>query len=143
MVFALEGGRAAPIPDASTCEEACPVVDSIEELLCGGALDPKRQLIRHLNHHLREALIECGMFDLMAAQPGAPHTVSADDAMKLRQVNQRLAEWHCQVKLDEQERRLLHQSLSRLPRSSWITMPRMLWRLKKKLKRTEVSANRA
>ena len=135
LLFALEGGDAAPMPDASSCEEACPVVESVEELLCGGKLDPKQQLVRHLNNHLREGLIECGMFELMAsAEPGADQALSVDDPIKVQQVNDRLSEWTCQINLDDPERRLLYESISRLPRASWLTMPRMMWRLRKKLK---------
>ena len=135
LLFALQGGDSAPMPDAASCEEACPVVESVEELLCGGQIDPHQQLVRHLNNHLREAMIECGMFELMAAaQPGAEQTLPVNDPMKLQQVNERLAEWTCQITLDDAERRLLHESLSRLPRSSWVMMPRTMWRLKKKLK---------
>jgi hypothetical protein len=134
LLFALQGGDSAPMPDTASCEEACPVVESVEELLCGGQLDPHQQLVRHLNNHLREAMIECGMFELMAAQPGAAQALSVDDPMKLRQVNERLAAWTCQIKLEDAERRLLYESLSRLPRSSWVMMPRTMWRLRKKLK---------
>ena len=138
LLFALEGGEAAPMPDAASCEEACPVVESVEELLCGGKLDPEQQLVRHLNNHLREALIESGMFELMAAtQPGAAPALSVQDPMKHQQVNDRLSAWTCQIKLDDPERRLLYESLARLPRSSWITMPRIMWRLRKKLKANE------
>ncbi|MFY9570970.1 MAG: hypothetical protein WAV20_06205, partial [Blastocatellia bacterium] len=127
LLFALEGGEAAPMPDPSSCEEACPVVESVEELLCGGGLDPRQQLVRHLNNHLREAMIECGMFELMAAaQPGAAQALSVEDPIKLRQVNERLAAWTCQIKLDDAERRLLHESLARLPRSSWVMLPRTI-----------------
>ena len=135
LLFALQGGDAAPVPDAASCEEACPVVESVEELLCGGQIDPHQQLVRHLNNHLREAMIECGMFELMAtAQPGLAQALSVNDPMKLRQVNERLAAWTCQIKLDDAERRLLYESLARLPRSSWVMMPRMMLRLRKKLK---------
>lgn len=135
LLYALQGGEAALVPDASSCEEACPVVESFEELLCGGKLDPAQQLVRHLNNHLREALVECGMFDLMATgQPGAARALSVEDQMKLQEVNDRLGKWICQIKLDGAERQLLDESVSRLPRSSWITMPRMMWRLRKKLK---------
>lgn len=135
LLFALQGGDAAPMPDAASCEEACPVVESVEELLCGGQLDPHQQLVRHLNNHLREAMIECGMFELMAAaQPGAAQALSVDDPIKLQQIHERLAEWTCQIKLEQAERRLLLESLSRLPRSSWLMMPRTMWRLRKKLK---------
>ncbi len=136
LLFALQGGEAAAVPDAASCEEACPVIASVEELLCGGKLDPKQQLVRHLNNHLREALIECGMFELMATtQQGTAHSVSVDDRIKLQQVNRRLAKWNCQINLDDEERWLLCESLSSLPRSSWITMPKTMWRLKTKLKR--------
>ena len=135
LLFALQGGDAAPVPDAESCEEACPVVESVEELLCGGQLDPQQQLVRHLNNHLCEAMIECGMFELMAAaQPSVAQSISLEDPMKLQQVNERLAAWTCQIKLDDAERGLLHESLSRLPRSSWVMMPRTMWRLRKKLK---------
>jgi len=134
LVFAIEGGNAAPIPDASSCEEACPVVESVEELLCGGAIDVKQQLVRHLNNHLREGLIECGMFELMAAQSSS--TASSPEAeTQLQRASEQLAAWTCQIKLDGEERRLLHDALSRLPRSSWITMPKTMWRLSRKLKR--------
>jgi hypothetical protein len=135
LLFALQGGDAAPVPDAASCEEACPVVESVEELFCGGQLDHQQQLVRHLNNHLREAMIECGMFELMAAaQPGAAQAPSAEDPMKLQQVNERLAAWTCQIKLDDPERRVLQESFARLPRSSWVMMPRTMWRLRKKLK---------
>ena len=133
LLFTLEGVKALSVPDASSFGEACPVVESVEELLCGGTLEPKQQVVRHLNNHLREALIECGMFELMASdQRGAAPSVEAQ--MKLQQVNERLSQWTCQIKLEDAERRLLNESLSRLPRSSWITMPRTMWRLRKKLK---------
>jgi hypothetical protein len=136
LLFALQGGDAAPMPDTESCEEACPVVESVEELLCGGQLDRQQQLVRHLNNHLREAMIECGMFEMMAAaQPGSAQARSVEDPLKLQQVNQRLAEWTCQIKLDEAERQVLSESLSRLPRSSWIMMPRTMWRLRRKLRR--------
>lgn len=135
LLFALQGGEAAPAPDAASCEEACPVVESVEELLCGGQLDPQQQLVRHLNNHLREALIECGMFELMAAsQPGAEQAPSVEYPTKLQRVHERLARWTCQINLDDAERRVLYESISRLPRSSWIMMPRTMWRLRKRLK---------
>src|SRR5215471_16855501 len=58
---AREGGEAAPIPDASSCAEACPVIESVEELFGSGHLDAKQQRVRHRNKHLREARIASGM----------------------------------------------------------------------------------
>jgi hypothetical protein len=135
LLFALQRGDAAPMPDAESCEEACPVVESVEELLCGGQLDPQQQLVRHLNNHLREAMIECGMFELMAAQGGGVQAPPVEDPLKLQQVHQRLAAWSCQIKLDEAERQVLSESLSRLPATSWLMTPRTMWRLRKKLRR--------
>ena len=132
LLFALQGGVSAAIPDAESCEEACPVVESVEELLCGGQLDTGQQLVRHLNNHLREAMIECGVFEMMAAGHGEAQQV-VEGPVNPQQVNQRLAAWSCQIKLDEAERKLLHESLSRLPRSSWVMMPLKMWRLRKKL----------
>jgi hypothetical protein len=135
LLFALEGGNAGSMPDVSSCEEACPVIESVEELLCGGKLDPKQQLVRHLNNHLREGLIECGMFELMAAaQPGAAQALPVEDPIEFQQVNERLSGWTCQIKLEDPERRLLYESFSSLPRASWLTMPRTMWRMRKKLK---------
>ncbi|HKA21661.1 MAG TPA: hypothetical protein VKN18_25515 [Blastocatellia bacterium] len=135
LLFALAGGTAAPVPNADTCEEACPIIESVEELLCGGTIDSHQQLVRHLNNHLREAMIDCGMFELMAtAQPGATQAVPIEDTGKLQLVKERLAQWTCDIKLEKPERQLLSGSLSRLPRSSWITMTRAMWRLRRKLR---------
>jgi len=136
LLFAIEGGNAAPIPDASSCEEACPVVESVEELLCGGTIDPKQQLVRHLNNHLREGLIECGMFELMAAAHNGGPPLSLEAHKQLQRANAQLAAWSCQIKLDDEERRLLQEAISRLPRSSWVTMPKTMWRLSRKVKQT-------
>jgi|GEM_PF-1449441 len=134
MLFALQGGNAAPMPVASDCEEACPVIESVEELLCGGTLDREQQLVRHLNNHLREALIECGLFEFMASH-SREGSLSNEDQKQLARANARLMRWSCEVKLDQTDRGLLLDSLSRLPRSSWLTMPRTMWRLRRNLKR--------
>jgi hypothetical protein len=135
LLFALQGGTAAPALDADSCEEACPVVESVEELLCGGKLDPQQQLVRHLNNHVREALIDCGLFELMAAaRNGDGQALSAEQRSKLDQANERLKRWSSEVRLDDDERGLLADALRRMPRSAWLMMPRTLWRLRKKLK---------
>jgi len=61
LLCAREGGEAAPIPDASSCAAACPVIESVEELFGSGHLDAKQQRVRHRNKHLREARIASGM----------------------------------------------------------------------------------
>jgi len=135
LLFALAGGTAASVPNADSCEEACPIIESVEELLCGGTIDSHQQLVRHLNNHLRDAMIECGMFELMAtAQPGATQQAPVEDTAKLQLVNEKLAHWTCEIRLEEPERQLLSGSLAQLPKSSWITMPRAMWRLRRKLK---------
>jgi hypothetical protein len=45
-----------------------------------------------------------------------------------------LSKWNCEIELAQEERRLLSSALSRLPRSAWISMPRTMWRLRRKLK---------
>jgi hypothetical protein len=134
LLFALQGGNAAPMPDASDCEDACPVIESVEELLCGGTLDREQQLVRHLNNHLREALIECGLFEFMASR-SREDSLSSEDQTQLELANARLMQWSCDIQLDREDRGLLLDSLSRLPRSSWLTMPRTMWRLRRSLKR--------
>jgi len=75
------------------------------------------------------------MFELMAtAQPGATQRVPVEDTAKLQLVNEKLAHWTCEIRLEEPERQLLSGSLAQLPKSSWITMPRAMWRLRRKLK---------
>lgn len=136
LLFALQGGEAATMPDAASCEEACPVVESVEELLCGGKLDPEQQLVRHLNNHIREALIESGLFELMAAaRNGDGQALSAAQQAKLKVANQRLKEWRSDVRFSDVERKLLADVLRRrVPRSAWLMMPRTLWRLRKRLR---------
>ena len=134
LLFALQGGKAAPLPDASSCEEACPVVESVEELLCGGKIDPELQLVRHLNTHIREALIDCGMFELMAAARNGDQRLTAEQQSKLNEANDRLKKWSSEMRFNADERKLLSESLTRMPRSAWLMMPRTLWRLRKKLR---------
>ena len=135
LLFALQGGSNAPAPDAESCEEACPVVESVEELLCGGKLDPEHQLVRHLNNHVREALIESGLFELMAAaRNGDDQALSDEQRSELDQANKRLKQWSSEVRLNDGERGLLADALSRMPRSAWLIMPRTLWHLRKKLR---------
>jgi hypothetical protein len=135
LLFALEGDAAQATDRAPSCEEACPVVENLEELFGAHTLPHEKQLARHLANHLREALVESGMFELMGA--GATDGVreaSVEGQAKLREINERLRQWRCQIKLGEPDKRMLSEAMSRLPRSAWISMPRTIWRLKKKLK---------
>ena len=135
LLFALEGGHAATVPDPSSCEEACPIVETAEELLCGGTIEPRKQLVRHLNNHLRDALMESGMFELMASangQPGAP--AGNPEKSDLLEANERLHGWSSEIRFDPDERKLLLDALKRMPRSAWLMMPRTMWTLKRKLK---------
>lgn len=136
LLFTLEGTKAVEsTPKIDSCEEACPIIESIEETLCGHEISRETQLSRHLNNHLREALIECGMFELIAATAaGTQSAPTPEEQARLQNANARLGAWNCQINLEEADCRVLLESLSKLPRSAWITMPRTLWRLRKKLK---------
>jgi hypothetical protein len=139
LLFALqgrEGGGAAQdfSGDDRSCESACPVADHFEALFDGGEISSDKKLIHHLNTHLREGLIECGAFELMASAQANDREVSAEEHARMRRVNERLKGWRCEMKLDKEDRRLLYESMSRLPRAAWLSMPRTIWRLKKKLK---------
>jgi len=135
LLFALQGGAAAALPAADSCEEACPVVESFEELLCGGELEPRQRLIRHLNNHVREALIDCGMFELMAdSRDGNIQTVGDERQARFDIANQRLKRWSSEINLSASERQLLAVTLSHMPRSAWLVMPRTLWKLRRKLR---------
>ncbi len=137
LVFVLDGGPTAKTDNSAepSCEEACPVVEHFEQLFDHGAIPHEKQLSRHLSDHLRQGLAECGYLDVMGAvNTRGEKEISAEDLARLEQMNERLRSWSCEIKLEEADRRLLARSLTRLPCSAWISMPRTLWRLKKKLK---------
>jgi hypothetical protein len=134
LLFALQGGVAAPPPDPESCEDACPVSESMEELFCGGRIDSEQQLVRHLNNHVREALIESGVFELMGAARESA-VLSSEQQSKLNDANRRLKQYRSSVRFSPNEREMLIRALSRVPRSAWLVMPRTMWRLKKKLRR--------
>jgi hypothetical protein len=135
LVFALEGGPAAPENGDPSCQEACPIVEHFEAHFHGEEIPLDVHLVRHLNNHLREGLIESGVFELLAAtHQRANSALSGQEQARLGQAQERLRGWSCQVRLDNAERRFLSEAVSRLPRSAWISMPRTLWRLKRKLK---------
>lgn len=135
LLFALEGGEPSVVSEEN-CEEVCPVASHIEQELGAHALAPDKEIARHLGNHVREALIESGMFDLLARSSGSNDgAMSEADASTLREANAKLSEWQCEVRLTEQDRGLLKEAVSRLPRSAWLSMPRTMWRLRKKLRR--------
>ena len=135
MLFALEGQSAHGSPGEPSCEEACPIADHIEEMFGSSPLPPEKQLARHLNNHVREALIESGVLELMDGfKPDAARTLDIENQAKIQQANERLKHWSCKIKLDEPDKKALSEAVSRLPRAAWFTMPRTLWRLRKKLK---------
>ncbi|MEW6129043.1 MAG: hypothetical protein AB1757_18540 [Acidobacteriota bacterium] len=133
LLFALEGAKAATVADsaaAPACEESCPIVDHLDEMF--GEMTVERKLINHLNNHLREGMFECGFLEI-ADKIQAP-TLSAEDQLKLEQMNTRLRDWNCDINLEAEEKKLLHAAVNRLPRSAWLVMPKTLWRLRKKLR---------
>ena len=133
LLFSLEGAAAASRePQAPSCEEACPVVEDLEDLFGAGGLPHEKKLARHLNNHLREGLVECGMFEVLALGP--VQSFSDEQQSRLKQANAQLENWSCKIELAADDRELLRAALTRLPGSAWATMPRTLWRLRKKLK---------
>jgi hypothetical protein len=135
LVFALEGDKTAPESGDPSCEEACPIVEHFEAHFNGGEIPLDVRLVRHLNNHLREGLIESGVFELLASTHQRANTaLSGQERARLDEAHERLSRWSCQVRLENTERRFLSEVMSRLPRSAWISMPRTLWRLKRKLK---------
>lgn len=135
MLFALEGAeaRAATTMAAEpSCEDACPVVDHLEEMF--GKPSPEKRLISHLNNHLREGMLECGYLEVMNKITDPAQALSADDQQRFEQLNERLKRWHCEIKFDEAEKELLNKAVARFPRAAWVSMPRTLWRLRKKLR---------
>ena len=133
LVFALEGAKTASVEAQSpSCEESCPIVEDIQDLFGTGGLSHEKKLARHLNNHLREGLVECGMFELLALGPVS--SLTGEQQAKLLEANKRLDIWNCEIELAADDRLTLREAIGRLPGSAWATMPRTLWRLKKKLK---------
>ena len=133
LVFALDG-RPAVEPQAPSCEESCPVVENLEDLFGAGELSHEKKLARHLNNHLREALVECGMFELLALGP--VQSFSEEQQRKIEAANARLENWSCKIELAADDSELLRNVVARLPGAAWATMPRTLWRLRKKLRKS-------
>jgi hypothetical protein len=142
LVFALEGANhssasqssANMSSDGPSCEESCPVVEDLEDLFGEGGLSHEKKLARHLNNHLREALVECGMFELLALGPVA--ALTDEQLLRLQRANRQLGSWSCEIELVGDDRQLLREAITRLPGSAWATMPRTLWRLRKKLRKS-------
>jgi hypothetical protein len=136
LLFALEGAEPAPVAHSvaePSCEEACPVVDHLEEMF--GTITPEKKLISHLNNHLREGMLECGYLEVMDKIKDNPQTMSAEDQLQLQQLNERLKSWSCEIKFDDSEKELLNKAFGQFPRAAWVSMPRTLWRLRKKIRR--------
>ncbi len=131
LLFALEGTEIDS--ENPACEDACPVVEHLEQHLDVSAFSTEKKLVHHLNNHIREGLIECGAFELMATTTSG-NALSDSQQAREREINLKLSAWRCQIRLDKEERQALCESIGRLPSSAWIVMPRKLWRLKKKLK---------
>lgn len=131
LLFALEGREINS--ENPACEDACPLVEHLEQHLDVSALSAEKKLVHHLNNHIREGLIECGAFELMATASSGV-ALSERQQAELREINLKLSHWNCHIRLDEEERHLLRASISKLPRSAWLVMPRKLWRLRKKLR---------
>ena len=134
LLFALEGAPSTVAGATEpSCEESCPIVDHLEGLFAG--LTPEQKLANHLNNHLREGMLECGFLEVAdRLRAGEQAALSAADQARLHEINERLQNWRCEIKVDADEQRRLREVFARLPRSAWVTMPRTLWRLRKKLR---------
>lgn len=135
LLFALEGAQPAPVMQSMTepsCEDACPVVDHLEEMF--GTITPEKKLISHLSNHLREGMLECGYLEVMDKITDPSQVASTEDQLKLQQLNEKLQQWSCEIKFDDSEKELLNKAFGQFPRTAWIAMPRTLWRLRKKLR---------
>ena len=138
-LFALEGGK---LPDSvedpcSPDEHACPVADSLEELFGGRNLTPEKKLARHLTQHLQQGWLECGLMNMPKAdddQPEASTGHAGERQLSARRMAENIRKWSCEIELRPEERRLLSEAIGRLPRSAWISMPRIMWRLRRKVK---------
>ena len=140
-LFALEGGNLpASVDDpCSPDEHACPVADSQEEMFGARSMTPEKKLARHLTQHLQQGWLECGLMGMGAAGEPAPgevasgEHVSREQQVSARRMADNMKKWTCAIELAPEERRLLSEAIGRLPRSAWISMPRTMWRLRKKL----------
>src|SRR5215210_5871905 len=112
LLFALEGAEPLPVAASAaepSCEEACPVVDHLEEMF--GAQSPEKRLISHLNNHLREGMLECGFLEVMdKIKAGDLQPLTTDERMKVQRVQERLKTWSCEIKFEEDERELLRKA---------------------------------
>ena len=135
LVFALEGcPDASQPPEPPSCEDSCPAISNLQDVFGGGAVPTEKRLASHLSSHLREGMVECGLLDL-ARPDGAGFLASVNtDNPQVKTVNERLRRWRCEISLDDSEVRILREAIGRLPRTAWVSMPRFLWRLRKKLK---------
>jgi hypothetical protein len=132
LLFALCGGEMTAADPFPLMEADCALADKLRDLLKD--LPPEKQLAHHLNGHMRLGLIECGLLELGDIF-GSEGRLSAEQAARLGQFNERLRRWKCRIELNEFERDVLNRALNRVPRSCWLAMPLTLWRLKRKLKR--------
>lgn len=133
LLFALEGAKPATVATSASehaCEDACPIVDHLDEMF--GEMTVEKKLANHLNNHLREGMFECGFLEVMDKINA--ERLSSEEQMKIQQVNERLKDWQCEINFNDEEKKLLNEVFARLPRSAWLTMPKTLWQLKKKLR---------
>jgi hypothetical protein len=142
ILFALEGcPDAGSAPEAPSCEDSCPVISNIDEMFSINQVAPEQRLARHLSNHLREGLVECGMLEFAGSGvTGSVEQLSQSDDPRIRLLQERLRRWSCEIQLDTTEVRVLFEALYRLPRAAWLSMPRLLWRLRRKLKRASREA---
>ncbi|MBI3649743.1 MAG: hypothetical protein HY231_01705 [Acidobacteria bacterium] len=136
LLYALEGTESATVAGSvaeASCEEACPMVDHLAAMF--GELTPEQRLINHLSNHLRDGMFACGFLEVAEKLQGAAAAIpSPEERLQMQQINRRLQTWSCEINFDAQESALLQRAFKRLPNAAWLSMPRTLWRLRKKLR---------
>ncbi|HKV41581.1 MAG TPA: hypothetical protein VJX67_20420 [Blastocatellia bacterium] len=135
LLFALDGGE-LPRTVTDPCdpkEAACPVVESLEEVFGARNLAPEKKLARHLGQHLRQGWVDCGLLHMIPAEETADPREN-NQIPNVMSLNSKLKDWRCEVTLDSQEHDILSGAILRLPRTAWMSMPLMMWRLRRKLR---------
>ena len=139
-LFALEGSvLPANVEDpCSPDEHACPVADSLEEMFGARNLTPKKRLARHLTQHLQQGWLECGLMNMRKTdheQLGTSNErIAREQELYATRMAENIRKWSCEIELDSEEQRLLSEAIGRLPRSAWLSMPRTMWRLRRKVR---------
>src|SRR5260370_30917781 len=83
-LFALDGGEPGRSAEeaCSPDDDACPVVERIGDLF-EHTLPGEKRLSRHLDKHLRQSWVECGLLEVMGPVPAESGRTPAEKAAEL------------------------------------------------------------